>query len=67
VHEAPLTGGFGGELAARIADQAFESLDGPVRRLAFPDTPVPFHARLEAAAMPDAEKIAAALRDLVGY
>ncbi len=67
VHEAPLTGGFGGELAARIAERAFDSLDGPIRRLAFPDTPVPYHARLEAAGLPDAEKIAAALRDLVGY
>ena len=67
VHEATLTGGFGGELAARIADQVFEYLDGPVRRLAFPDHPVPFHKGLEAAALPDAEKIVAAVRELAKW
>jgi 2-oxoisovalerate dehydrogenase E1 component len=64
VHEAPLTGGFGGEVAARIAEKAFDHLDAPVRRLGYPDTPVPFHKALEEECLPDAEKIAAAAREL---
>jgi 2-oxoisovalerate dehydrogenase E1 component beta subunit len=67
LHEAPLTGGAGAEVAARIAERAFESLDGPVRRLAYPDTPVPYHHDLEAACLPDEGKIAEALRELACY
>ncbi len=67
VHEATLTSGFGGELAARIAEKAFEYLDGPVRRLAFPDHPVPFNKALEAAALPDEAKIVAAVRELARW
>ena len=67
VHEAQLTGGFGGELAARIADQAFDSLDAPVRRLAYPDHPVPFNKELEAECLPDEESIAASLRELAAW
>ena len=67
VHEAPLTSGFGGELAARIAEKAFEYLDGPIRRLAFPDHPVPFNKTLEAAALPDEAKIVAAVRELARW
>lgn len=67
VHEATLTGGFGAELAARIAEKAFEYLDGPIRRLAFPDHPVPFHKALEAAALPDEGKIARAARELASW
>ena len=64
VHEAPLTGGFGAEIAARVADRAFDHLDGPVRRLAYPDTPVPYQKDLEAAMLPGATEIAAAVRSL---
>ncbi len=67
IHEAPLTGGFGAEVAARIAAQVFEHLDGPVRRVAFPDVPVPFHKDLEAACLPGAETILAAFRELHRY
>ncbi len=67
VHEAPLTSGFGGELAARIAEKAFEYLDGPIRRLAFPDHPVPFNKALEAAALPDEAKIVTAVRKLAKW
>jgi 2-oxoisovalerate dehydrogenase E1 component len=67
VHEAPLTCGFGAEIAARIAERAFEHLDGPVRRLAYPDIPVPYHPRLEEAALPDERKIAEAVRELARY
>ena len=47
LHEASLTGGFGGELAAWIGEHCFEQLDAPVRRLASMDTPIPFAAGLE--------------------
>ncbi len=68
VHEDNLTGGVGGEIAALIAQEAFEYLDGPVTRLASPDIPaMPFSPPLEAFAMPDASKIAQAVRDLAAY
>ncbi len=68
LHEASKTGGFGGELAALIADEAFMELDAPVRRLAAPDAPaMPFNSRLESAYMIDAATIAAALRDLAAF
>jgi 2-oxoisovalerate dehydrogenase E1 component len=47
VHEDTLTLGFGAEVAAVVADEAFRWLDGPVRRVASLDTPVPFHKALE--------------------
>ncbi|MDR2700936.1 MAG: alpha-ketoacid dehydrogenase subunit beta [Spirochaetaceae bacterium] len=66
VHEAPLTGGFGGELAAVIAESdAFFSLKAPVRRLGGLDTPIPFNSRLEAAVIPTEESIAAAAAAVV--
>jgi 2-oxoisovalerate dehydrogenase E1 component beta subunit len=66
-HEAYQTCGIGGELAALIAEQAFESLDGPVVRVAAPDTPVPYSPPLEDAFRPNASKIAYALRELAAY
>ena len=47
LHEDTLTGGFGGEIAAWISENAFEHLDAPVRRLGSLDTPVPFAPELE--------------------
>jgi 2-oxoisovalerate dehydrogenase E1 component beta subunit len=68
VHEDTLTGGLGGEIAALIAEHAFEYLDAPIRRLAAPDVPsMPYHHAMEAFFMPDREKIAAAARDLAAY
>ncbi len=65
VHEAPVTGGFGGELAAVIAgSEAFDYLDAPVRRLAGLDVPIPYNRTLERAAVPQVEDIIAAARDL---
>lgn len=68
VHEDTLTGGFGGEIAALIAEHAFEYLDAPVRRLAAPDIPaMPYAHAMEAFFMPDRDKIATAARELAAY
>ncbi len=61
VHEAPLFGGFGGEIAASIMEQAFDWLDAPVARVGAPEMPVPYNDRLERAFMPDARRIADAI------
>jgi acetoin:2,6-dichlorophenolindophenol oxidoreductase subunit beta len=64
-HEAPLTGGFGGELAAVIAgSEAFDYLDAPIRRLAGRDIPIPYNRALERASVPQVEDIVAAARAL---
>jgi pyruvate/2-oxoglutarate/acetoin dehydrogenase E1 component len=67
LHEDTHTGGFGAEIAATIAEEAFESLDAPVRRLTAPDTPVPFSPALEAAFIPQADDVVRSLRDLLDY
>jgi 2-oxoisovalerate dehydrogenase E1 component beta subunit len=68
VYEDNLTGGFGAELAAIIADEAFVYLDAPIKRLAGPDVPaVPFSHPLQDWFMPDAVKIAEAIRDLAAF
>jgi 2-oxoisovalerate dehydrogenase E1 component len=65
VHEASGRGGFGGELAARISDAVFYSLDAPIRRVAAPDTPVPYSPPLEHDFLPNVRKVAVAARRLV--
>ncbi len=67
LHEATLTGGFGGEVAARITEKAFEDLDGPVLRIAAADTPVPFSQTLEDAYLPNVETVVAKIRWLAAY
>jgi pyruvate/2-oxoglutarate/acetoin dehydrogenase E1 component len=67
LHEDTRTGGFGGEIAATIAEEGFEDLDAPVRRIGAPDTPVPYSPPLEKAFIPQVEDVAAALRDLAAY
>ncbi len=68
VYEDNLTGGFGAEIAATIAQEAFDSLDAPVRRLAGPDVPaMPYAHTLEDQFLPDIEKIAAEIRLLAEY
>ena len=67
VHEDTLTGGIGAELAAILAQDLFEYLDGPITRVAAPDAPFPYAAPLEAAYLPDAEKIVSAARKLAAY
>lgn len=66
VHEAVQTGGFGGELAARIASsEAFDYLDAPIRRLAGRDIPIPYNRNLEYHAVPQVENIVEEARKLV--
>ena len=66
LHEAPITGGFGGEVAATIAAQAFEWLDAPVARVGALDTPVPAAKDLERLFSPK-DRLLPALRDLLRY
>ena len=66
LHEAPLTGGFAGEIAATVGREAFEYLDAPVVRLGALDTPVPFAKALEALYSPKA-RLLPALRELISY
>jgi 2-oxoisovalerate dehydrogenase E1 component beta subunit len=67
LHEDTRSGGFGGEIAATIGEEAFEDLDAPVKRIAAPDTPVPFSPPLEKAFIPQVEDVVAGLRDLAEY
>jgi 2-oxoisovalerate dehydrogenase E1 component beta subunit len=67
LHEDTHTGGFGAEIAATIAEEAFEDLDAPVKRMAAPDTPVPFAPALEKAFIPQVDGVAAGLRELAEY
>jgi 2-oxoisovalerate dehydrogenase E1 component beta subunit len=67
LHEDTLTGGIGGELAARISEKAFDSLDGPILRVTAPDTPVPYSPPLEEAFLPNAAKVAERARWLAKY
>jgi pyruvate/2-oxoglutarate/acetoin dehydrogenase E1 component len=67
LHEATRTGGYAGELAATIAEKAFEYLDGPIIRVTAPDTPVPYSPPLEDFFLPNAEKLMKAARQLAAY
>ncbi len=67
LHEDTLTGGLGGELAGIISEHAFEHLDGPLVRIAPPDTPVPYSPPLEKAFLPNAEKVVEKARWLYRY
>ena len=59
-------GGIGSEIAARVVEEAFDTLDTPILRVASPDMPIPFSPTLEQAYMPNAEKIMEAAKKLIG-
>jgi pyruvate dehydrogenase E1 component beta subunit len=65
VHEAVKRGGFGAEIAGIIAEEAFDYLDGPIKRVAGRNVPIAFNEVLEKKAIPDVENIVAAARSLV--
>jgi pyruvate/2-oxoglutarate/acetoin dehydrogenase E1 component len=67
VHEAQQTAGFGAEVAARLADAAFPWLDAPIRRVTYPDRPVPYAKNLEKVLLPDKGKVVKAARELVAF
>jgi 2-oxoisovalerate dehydrogenase E1 component len=67
VHEDLRTGGFGAEIAAVVADEAFLDLDAPVARVTMPDIPSPHHPRLMEAALPSPASIRAEIDRLVGF
>jgi 2-oxoisovalerate dehydrogenase E1 component len=66
-HEDQLTGGFGAELAARVADELFDHLDAPVRRVAALDTPVAYCPDLEEAILPQSADVLKAIKDIAAY
>jgi pyruvate/2-oxoglutarate/acetoin dehydrogenase E1 component len=65
LHEACVTGGIGGEIAARIADEAFDYIDAPIKRLGVPDVPIPYSKSLENAIVPNEEKLIACIKDVL--
>ena len=67
LHEDTHSVGFGAEIAATIAEEAFEDLDAPPKRITAPDTPVPFAPELEAAFLPQVADVVAALREVAEY
>jgi 2-oxoisovalerate dehydrogenase E1 component len=66
-HEDMLSWGYGAEIAARIADQLFDELDAPVRRVAAMDTFCAYQPKLEDAILPQSDDIVAAVRELLAY
>jgi 2-oxoisovalerate dehydrogenase E1 component beta subunit len=66
-HEATRACGVGAEVAALIGSEAFEDLDGPVRRLTAPDVPIPFSPPLEQAVLPQLDDMKEACRELLAY
>ncbi len=67
IHEDTLTGGFGAEIAARIADNCFQYLDGPVKRIAAKDTHIPYAPVLENEVLPSRQQIYLGIKELTEY
>ena len=66
-HEGPKFNGFGAEIASAVADETFEYLDAPVKRIGATFTPVGFHKNLEKAILPDTNKVYQAAKELLEY
>lgn len=67
LHEDTLTGGFGGEIAARIADECFQYLDGPVKRIAGLDSHIPYAPVLENEILPSRKRVLGGIKELLEY
>ena len=67
IHEDNLTAGFGAEIAARIADNCFRFLDGPVKRIAAKDSHIPYSPILEYEILPNRKVVYQGIKDLLEY
>lgn len=67
IHEDTLTGGFGGEIAARVADSCFQYLDGPVKRIAAKDSHIPYAPILEPHVLPGREEVYRGIKELLEF
>jgi pyruvate/2-oxoglutarate/acetoin dehydrogenase E1 component len=67
VHEDTLTGGVGAEIAAKVSQDLFENLDGPIKRVAAKDCHIPYSAVLEIEILPQTDQIIEALNNLMEY
>ena len=67
MHEDTLTAGFGAEVAAVVAEEAFLSLDAPISRLAIPDVPTPYNVGLMNAVLPSVDGVAAKMQELLEF
>ena len=67
IHEDTLTAGFGAEIASRIADNCFQYLDGPVKRIAAKDSHIPYSPILESSILPNKKKIYDGIKKLLEY
>jgi 2-oxoisovalerate dehydrogenase E1 component len=67
IHEDTLTGGFGAEIAARISDNCFQYLDGPIKRIAAKDAHIPYSPVLENAVLPSRRQIYDGIKALIEY
>jgi pyruvate/2-oxoglutarate/acetoin dehydrogenase E1 component len=65
LHEACVTGGLGGEIAARIADSAFDYIDAPIKRIGVPDVPIPYAKSLEDTILPNEDTLIACIRNVL--
>ena len=67
LHEDTLTGGIGGEIAARVVDQAFVYLEAPIKRITGPDTPVPFAPPMEEFFLPKPADVVRTAKELMAF
>ena len=67
IHEDTLTGGFGAEIAARIADNCFQYLDGPVKRIAASDSHIPYSPILENEILPNRDRVFSGIKELLEF
>jgi len=64
-HEAVKSGGFGAEIAARVADELFDFLDAPIKRVGAAFTPIPWGPALEKAVLPQEDAVISAIKEIV--
>lgn len=65
LHEACITGGIGGEIVAKIAENVFDYIDAPIKRLGIPDVPIPYAKSLEDTILPTKEKLIACIKEVL--